>query len=218
MKKIFLAVLLWTVFSPINALSNEAPDIESWEKNAFQEYQIQKKDKKFIDKLGQKTQKSLNHMVKVATFRIERKGNIRGKILLKEWETTYSKVFISADFGVLDYNHPVFGWLDDFYKEIVSILGEQTVNMLHLNDIKEVNHAIPSVFHPKQYEKGHYKEHFVPFGAAIGYWSVFAACSIYNYAGAPATQLICGPISEAGRLALGIIADPLAEFVWDKYH
>jgi len=210
-------IVLFLLVSP----SLKAEDTqETLEANAYQTYRSGKKEFN-AEKVGRKLQKALNAQVKFGSHHLMRKGLKIGKIKLKEWETNYSKVFLNVEIGQMDLgDHEAIAWLLDFYNILETNLGLVTLQRLHLDDMRTFAYAIPVVFSPARsdIDKPEYKLHFVPFSKGTGYWLVLGGCSIYNWIGTPVTTLICDPIAEAGRLAFGLIGDPLSDAIWEGAH
>lgn len=218
MKSIVIAFIISGILSTYTASATESlPTQETMEANAFQAYQ--EKSKFNREKMGKRLQRTLNTQIKFASHHLKRRGIQYGVTALKEWETKYKTVFLTTEIGALDLgDHEAISWLLDFYTKLEGFLGESTLKALHLDDIKTLAYAIPVVFEPARsdIDKPEYKLHFVPFGKAVGYWGVYAGCSIYNWVGMPAVNLVCTPISEAGRIVFGIIADPLSDAIWES--
>ena len=171
--------------------------------------------------MGQRVQKALNTQIKFASTHLKRRGIQYGVTALKQWEAKYSKRFLVMEIGMLDLgDHEAIEWLLDFYTQLEGFLGPSYLAQLHLDDIRTLAYAIPVVFAPARsdIDKPEYKLHFVPFSKAIGYWTVLGGCSIYNWIGVPVVTLVCSPIGEAGRLAFGLIGDPLSDAIWEGAH
>lgn len=214
---VIVAVLSTSILSTgITASSADLPpDPEQMELSGIELY---KKEKKKFDekKLGQKIQKALNSQVGFAIFRLKRRGTVKAVQYEKEWKQ-FNTHFEFLELGInnIEDHDPALIWLDDFYKFLVNTLGEKQIKTLHLDDIDVFNRGIPVVFKPKTVEKPDYNDCFVRVSKGIGYWTIMLGCTGYNYLGSAPTMLFCGPISSAGRFAFGILADPVADAIWD---
>lgn len=207
---------MFLLVAPVHA----EDDIEALETNAYQTYRGGKKEFN-AEKMGKRVQKALNTQVKFAANHLKRRGIQYGVVALKEWESKYAKTFQTREIGALDLgDHEAIEWLLNFYTQLEGFLGTPYLQRTHLDDIRVLAYAIPVVFEPARtdVDKPEYKKHFVPFSKAVGYWLVLGGCSIYNWVGSPAVTLVCAPIGEAGRLAFGLIGEPLSDAIYDGTH
>lgn len=135
--------------------------------------------------------------------------------LLHEYDfTVKGKIVDSWDLGD---HEPWSQWLVKFYAELVRLLGQDLVNYLRLDDINEVNYAVPVVFHPKdpRWDMIEYRKHFVPLAGAIGYWVPYISCEAITYGSG--WILICMPIGDiCEKVVVNYIAPDLSDRIYKK--
>ncbi len=183
------------------------------------------KDPAFI---AARTDRAVEGWVRVAAFILKLKGHDKEAAKIEnEYFTFYSTA--SVDF----YNHrmqavgdhpPASEWLQEVYDYVESVLGERTMALFHLDDIKTVNYCIPVVFNPEgevrvepvvSWGQAEYSLHFDPFAGVLGYWTTYIACLVATYGGGVALPFICTPIGQLTRKVVEYkIAPPLGERIY----
>lgn len=151
---------------------------------------------------------------------IERGFNDEARDIMVEWYAEYSMHLMREDLGD---HRPLSQWLSDLYDRLESLLGPTVMALLHLDDIKVVNYAIPVVFDPRMetgwwsdpFPKQEYGEHFIPLSGVITYWAVWAACS-FSTSGV-ASFVICSPAGSWSEwLAKKYFAPGLSDRIYDR--
>lgn len=136
--------------------------------------------------------------------------------LQKEYQAiVQGKIISSWDLGD---HEPWSQWLVKFYNELETLLGHDLCVRLHLDDIWEINYAVPVVFHPKdpRWDIIEYRKHFVPLAGSISYWVSYIACEAITY-GAGMVFLICTPIGDICEgMMTDYIAPDLSDYVYNR--
>lgn len=127
--------------------------------------------------------------------------NMRGRLAL-------------AELGALDLgdHDPLNQWLAKTYAKLEGWLGTEILEFFRLDDIKILDYGIPVVFSPSRWDAKEYKLHFVPFSAAVTYWSSRLTCTL---ATTGVVSWFCGTIAEIPRWAVKRWVGP---WLSDKVH
>lgn len=167
--------------------------------------------------IAYKVDQVVNNIVVTGVNQLYAQGfNKEADRLLHEYnQIVTGKIVDSYDLGD---HEPWSQWLVKFYNELESLLGHQVMVMLHLDDIWEINYAVPVVFHPKdpRWDIVEYQKHFVPLSGAITYWTTFIACSVITY-GSGAIAFVCSPIgSVCEKVMVTCIAPGLSDRIYKR--
>lgn len=180
--------------------------------------------------LAQRMDQALYGYVKYASTILWAKGEYdKSNQILNEYNHTYSnevqRLYLTGFRDVGDHP-PLSDWLSIWYSTLVIVLGERTVELLHLDDINTLNYTIPVVFQPcgdKRFPPPvpwggeEYSKHFVPFSGVVSYWVSWGACVGATW-GAGAIGLVCVPIAEIIRKGVEhYIAPPLSDRVYNYF-
>jgi hypothetical protein len=175
---------------------------------------------------AEKTQRALNSLVDVGVKELQKRGHHEDAMRFsQEWSALYSHALLGV--GTLDLgdHRPLSEWLVGFYDKLEEKLGKWLMHQLRLDDIKIFNYGIVVVFQPTgdrktgdRWDAPEYKKHFVPFTAAVVYWSSRLACSVAT-SGLGAVTLLCGVAAILPRYATEAwIAPPLSDWVYRVAH
>lgn len=191
-----------------------------------------KSDMQDLHFYAMRTDAGLERIVKFASFILKRKGHSR---LAAQFEKEYTDHYVHATLnyylGVeqtdLGDHPPLSEWLAKWYDKLESVLGEKLMELLHLDDIKIFNYAVPVVFQPKGDKRfppvvpwgmQEYSLHFVPFGGIVAYWSTWAVCVGATW-GMGAVTFICSPIGSVSEYAtVRWVAPPLSDWVYKRFN
>jgi len=197
-----------------------------------------------MDKLAEKTDRSIEGMVRYAAWALKRKGyDADADQLVNEYNGFYTHAVVNYHDGIvpvdLGDHKPIWEWLATWYDKIEAKLGVKLCQILHLQDLKVLNFGIPVVFRPKKAEQwclettdkpcqDEYRLHFA--GQMTGkwsweyhgvlnvaaYWTTWGVCVAATF-GAGAIGFICGPIGTVVEMGVGKYVSPKAsDFVFCK--
>lgn len=179
-------------------------------------------------KLAARLDFAVDRMVALAVKRLKRKGHDEAAARIStEWNEKWAG-FLPAlvlTEGLGDYN-PYSQWLADLYQELEDLLGEELCRLLHLDDLRTINFAVPivlamhDVLGPVEIDVAEYELHWTPLAGVCAYWTTWVACTVATW-GAGAVAFVCTP---AGMLSETVtikwIAPPLADnayrFFWER--
>jgi hypothetical protein len=182
-----------------------------------------------IEALGQvqfneRAQIAINQMVLAANEALAESGyGSEAAQNQQEWDQNFSSYFLAFDIFNLGDHKPLNAWLDTFYKKTESRLGLPVMKLLHLDDIRVINYAIPVVFQPAgdkrngdHWNRVEYSLHFVPFATVVTYWGSLTACKLISLHFIPLKRF-CGAVASILRGAMGnMIAPKLSNYVYAK--
>ena len=180
---------------------------------------------------AKKVDKSAQNMIRLAGFMLRKKGFYEKA---SEIETIYANTYQNYTYmyalgGVQDIGDhpPMWEWLDKLEKDLRNLLGDFIMRVTRLEDLRTFNYAIPIVMHPDGdtrtdpvtlITKLDYKQHFVPFAGALGYWTAWGVCTGATW-GLGAVVFICSPIGMiAERVIEQRIAPDMADKIWERYN
>lgn len=181
-----------------------------------------------LHRLSQHMDQALKGWVKYSSDLLwARREYDKSNQILNEYNQFYTgaveRLFLSPEFRDVGDHPPLSDWLSIWYSTLVIVLGQRTVELLHLDDINILNYTIPVVFQPcgdKRFPPPvpwggeEYSKHFCPFSGVVAYWVSYAACVGATW-GAGAVGLICVPICEVIKKGVvRYIAPPLSDRVY----
>jgi hypothetical protein len=180
---------------------------------------------------AKKVDKSLQNMVRLAAFTLRKKGYYEeAKRIEQEYGQYYSHYTFNHAIGLVQDigdHPPMWEWLDKLEKDLRALLGDFVMQVTRLEDLKVFNYSIPIVLHPDGdirtepptlITKLDYKQHFVPFAGALGYWTAWGVCTGATW-GLGAVVFICSPIGMvAERVVETKIAPDLSDKIWERYN
>jgi hypothetical protein len=180
---------------------------------------------------AKKVDKSLQNMVRLATFTLRKKGYYEEATRIEqEYSERYSNYTFSHAIGAVQDigdHPPMWEWLDKLEKDLRALLGDFVMQVTRLEDLKVFNYSIPIVLHPDGdirtepptlITKLDYKQHFVPFAGALGYWTAWGVCTGATW-GLGAVIFICSPVGMvAERVVETRIAPDLSDKIWERYN
>lgn len=147
-------------------------------------------------KLAARADRAIGQIIKLAVWKLKRTGHHQeANRIRQEWEGQY-KGFLVLNQGIGDYK-PLSEWLAGVYMIAELLLGVETCEFLHLDDIKIINFTIPVVFAmhdvlgPVEIDRAEYGLHFNPFAGVVAYWGVWAGCTAATWGSG--MFLICTP-------------------------
>lgn len=112
---------------------------------------------------------------------------------------------------------PISVWFSATYLVMETVLGKLTMQMLHMDDLYIMNHAIPVVFDACNplYDKNEFRLHFGPMAGVLIYWSVWGGCVAGTSGiGFPLCG-VAGSVSESVFIWIG--AKPLSNATYSLF-
>ncbi len=185
-----------------------------------------------IDVYASNADKAIDGWIRIAAWALQRKGHDKEASDIENRYLTFYRTAVfdqyRGTYGAVGDHPPFSEWLAKVYDEIEAILGEPVMHLLHLDDIKTVNFTIPVVFQPQgdarfppvvSWGQTEYKDHFVPFGGCVGYWTVYIACVFGTYGAGAAMPFICSPIGTVTRKVVErYVAPPISDKIYCRFN
>jgi len=182
--------------------------------------------KRLETRLAQTTFTALEGLLKFTYMTLRANGHWSlAYALQREWHYDQRHRFeryLYAQGRVIGDYPPLSQWLADWYDKIEAALGKPMCDLLHISDIKSINHGIPVVFDPcfPQWTKQDFKEHFATdgiyhgLGSVVVYWVSYATCSFGSFG--TGFFVFCAAFCNGVEYAFEYtIAGPLADKIYD---
>jgi len=173
--------------------------------------------------LANRTVLALDVMIKLATRRLDQRGHRREAARIRfDWGDTYRAMLpalVLAE-GLGDHA-PLSQWLADLHDQLEELLGERMMKLLHLDDIKVVNYAVPVVLNldvlgGDQVDVVEYELHWTPWCSVVSFWAVWTACTVTT--SGLLSFVVCSPAGMAAEHVVAKwIAPPLADNAWNIF-
>lgn len=167
--------------------------------------------------------------VNISAFMLERKGyQWDADNLRYEYSKYYSSNYQDQYLGIYSdlYDHdPLSQWLARAYDLIEGVLGIKTCQLLHLDDIREVDYGLYVVLKPrgdanftppKPWGIDNYRENFVPSAEGITYWVTYGICTGISFG--MGVVIMCSPIGELAEEAMDLVSPKISDKVYTHYN
>lgn len=178
---------------------------------------------------AQRADRMVRAWVYLSSLLLKRKGYVfEAEKLLRDYQSNYStfhtdNYFCGFPFGGLEDHDPYSLWLEAAYQLLVAIVGLPTIELLHLDDIHELNYSIPVALQPggdrrvdpiEEWLEDEYTEiTSLYFAGPITYWSIYIVCTGATYG--IGIAFICSPV---GSFSETMMAEHLAPPVARRVH
>lgn len=166
------------------------------------------------NKLREKTNKTVDMLVRVAEVELKKKGaftlaaNIR-----QEYEARYLTIFLDER-GVGD--HEGVAWLLSIHGRVEFVLGESICRATRLHDLWVLAETIPVCFSCiDSVDNIEYLLHFVPFSGVVSYWGSVILCTGATLGSG--VTFLCGFIGMGVEAVVErFVAPPLSQGCWKR--
>lgn len=150
--------------------------------------------------------------------------------IVSEYKSLYQSALTKQLLGLdeIGDHPPLSEWLDSVHERIHDAVGSFICEYFRFHDIFILNHSIPVVFKPANYDLKDYKDHFAGhliwgwyfehhgFAGVVTYWIIEGACIAGSY-GLGIITFVCSPIASFGEYIIDKhVAPPIAEAVWQR--
>ena len=139
-----------------------------------------------------------------------------------QWQQERQRLASQINIFDLGDHRPLSRWLARFDEILRSKLGDQVMGMLNLDDVNDLNYAIPVVFQPRgdrrnqdRWDQAEYRNHFVPFATIVTYWTSLFACK-YATRAYPQYGRFCSLAAAIARNGMKVaIAPKLSDNIYN---